>query len=270
MKRILLIVLVTYLGYGVLIYYMQRSLIYPGTSLPSSGGPGGANSASEVLELDLPGGKLLSRFLPAAADGQRRPAVIICHGNMELAQDLFSVAQTFSRLGIGALLLEYPGFGGMPGVPSEKSLADTAVAAYDLLAARSDVDAGRIIAMGRSLGGGVACALSVRRPLRGLILVSAFTSLRPFASRYLLPSFLLKDIYDNQQVLRRYPGNVLIVHGRQDRVVPFSHGERLALAAARPMFVAVDAGHNDAIDHPGFWKAAGRYLAAEGIIALPR
>jgi len=269
MKRILLIVLVTYLGYGALIYCMQRSLIYPGTSLPSSGGPGGANSASEVLALDLPGGKLLSRFMPAA-DGQRRPAVLICHGNMELAQDLFSVAQTFNRMGVGVLLLEYPGFGGMPGVPSEKSLTETAVAAYDLLAARSDVDAGRIVAMGRSLGSGVACALSVRRPLRGLILVSAFTSLRPFTSRYLLPSVLLKDIYDNQQALRRYPGNVLIVHGRQDPVVPFSHGERLALTAARPMFVAVDAGHNDAIDHPGFWKAAGRYLAAEGIIALPR
>ncbi|HPX61500.1 MAG TPA: alpha/beta hydrolase [Deltaproteobacteria bacterium] len=266
-RRLLRIVVLAYLGYGALMFFMQRQMIYPGTSLvrqPSVKLP----VRSEQLLLQLPGGAVSTRFIPASGAGRRHPAVIVCHGNMELADDMATEMLKLHRLGIGVLLLEYPGYGGQPGRPSEPALARAAVAAYDALAKRNDVDPARIIAFGRSLGGGVACALARQRPVSALVLVSTFASLRPFAHGHMLPGFLLRDVYDNQQVLGSFGGPVLIVHGRQDRVVPFWHAERLLSAARNATFKAMDGDHNDIISARQFWPAVQSFLVRQQLVGI--
>ena len=260
---------VAYIMYLLLIFFIQRSLIYPGAKLPAPETPAGIARLSEPVPLNLPGGLVSARYLPLANDGRRHPVVIVCHGNREQATDLSPRFEALHRMGLAVLLVEYPGYSGMPGSATEQSTIAAAVAAYDALIRRSDVDSARIVAFGRSLGGGVACGLSRLRPVRALILQSAFTSLRPFSARYLVPGFLARDVYDNRQALQSYAGPTLILHGRRDRVVPFSHGEQLASSARNARLIPFDAGHSDILDLPGFWDAIGQFLHQEQITTIP-
>jgi fermentation-respiration switch protein FrsA (DUF1100 family) len=118
-------------------------------------------------------------------------------------------------------------------------------AAYDWLAENPVVMKQRIIAHGRSLGGGAAVNLASQRELRGLVLQSTFTHTGQFAWRYLVPSFLVRDNFDNLSVLKHYNKPVLIFHGRKDMVIPFKNGDRLARAAKKGKFFPLRCGHND-------------------------
>ena len=119
-------------------------------------------------------------------------------------------------------------------------------AAWDLLVAMpEEVDSTRIIAFGRSVGGGAAGSLSRQRPLAALILSSAFTGVRALARRYFLPGFLVRHHFDNEEAVRAFQGPVLVQHGTEDTTIPFSHGERLAAAATAGRLLSYDCGHND-------------------------
>src|SRR5699024_8912543 len=129
---------------------------------------------------------------------------------------------------------------------TQDAVTDVAVAAWDLLAARSgEVDPGRIVALGRSVGGGPAAALSLRRPLAALVFSSAFTGIRAYARRYFLPGFLVRYPWDNEAAARAFAGPILVQHGTRDGTVPFAHGERLAAAARDGQLIRYDCGHND-------------------------
>lgn len=268
--RLFRILLISYLVYGTTLFFMQRTLVYPGAKLPPPSRPAGLARMGEPLRLSLPDGPVTARFIAQADNGTRHPVVIVCHGNAELADNLSPRFEELYRMGVSVLLVEYPGFCGMPGTATEDSTTAAAVAAYDALLRRVDVDPARIVVMGRSLGGGVAASLSRQRPLRAMILQSTFTSMRPFSARYLLPGFFVRDVYDNMDALRRFNGPVLITHGRRDRVVPFDHGEQLAAAAGHARFVSFDAGHSDILDQAAFWQAIEHFLVDERIIAAPR
>jgi hypothetical protein len=81
---------------------------------------------------------------------------------------------------------------------------------------------------------------------------------------------LVRDPFDNLAALRRYPGPVLILHGRHDPVIPFAHGEALARAATRATLVEYPCGHNDCPPDPQrFWRDIAAFLTAAGISADP-
>ena len=173
----------------------------------------------------------------------------------------------FSRMGISLLLVEYPGYGRSEGSPSQDSITETFVSAYDVLSSRKDVDASRIIFMGRSLGGGALCALAQKRPSAALILMSSFTSVRSFAIRYLAPSFLVRDPFDNLAVVKNYANPVMIIHGKRDAIIPFGHGQKLHQAAKQSVLIVYEAGHNDCPPNWDiFWKDVEGFLRQHGII----
>ena len=185
-----------------------------------------------------------------------------------LAPDFWPEAlKRFPAMGVGLLLVEYPGYGRSAGSPSQESISETFTRAYDTLAARPDVDPTRIAFFGRSLGGGAVCDLAAKRPAAALILMSSFTSVRSFAIRYLAPSFLIRDPFDNLAAVRNYPGPVLVIHGDSDEVVPFSHGQALHAAARNGKMIVYPAGHNDCPpDWAVFWRDIENFLRAEGIL----
>src|SRR5688572_30832441 len=104
-------------------------------------------------------------FLPAygVAAGRPGPAVIFAHGNAEIIDPYALELEPYRRMGVSVLLPEFRGYGRSGGEPSEEGITDDFVAFHDLLAARPDVDPSRIVFHGRSLGGGVVCALAARR-----------------------------------------------------------------------------------------------------------
>ncbi len=238
----LLLVAAAYLA-GV--FLLQRSVMYPAPPPLARGGLV-AGQAAAVVPLHQPAGAVDALFLPATSGGSGPwPLLIFTHGNGELAEywvDEFTEPRSW---GWAVLLLEYPGYGGSAGKPSEASIHAVASAAHAWARGDARIDARRIVAYGRSLGSGPAARLAADAGLAGLILESAFTSTRPLAARFLVPGFLVRDPFDNVAALRRYRGPLLVLHGRQDAIIPIEHGRTLAAAVPGAEFHELPCGHND-------------------------
>jgi hypothetical protein len=273
--RVLAALAALYLIYAAVIFFTQRSLLYPGRSRPAPEQiPHRAGFERHWLELES--GPVEAWLLLPLDDEARTgaplnrtaaPAMIFFHGNGELIDEWPPLFEGLRREGIVLFLVEFPGYGRSSGTPTQASIIKAAVAAYDLLASRADVDCERIVAAGRSLGGGAACALAERRSIAALLLFSTFTSVRPFAKGYLVPGFLAVDPFENDQVLRVYDGPCLLIHGRHDDTIPYSHGEELAALAKRARFVAYECGHNDfPPDLESWWDDMADFLRSERIL----
>ena len=249
-----------YLIYCGLLFLLQRQMMFPRYMIDV---PPYNNHVSgiERIWIDTGGSKVESWFMPPNQDPRKKPfpVVIFAHGNGELIDFWPDELQQFNQLGIGVLLVEYPGYGRSKGAPSQKSITETFTKAYDILIARKDIDPSRIILFGRSLGGGAVCVLAGKRPSAALILMSTFTSARSFAPKYLAPSFLVRDSFDNLAVVATYPGPVLVIHGKFDEVIPFSHGNTLYKAAMQGKLITYDSGHNDC---PPSWDIFWRDMAS--------
>lgn len=204
------------------------------------------------------GGVGRSLVPPASHDVGRAggPVIVFFHGNGELIDFLTYEFQAPRRWGMGILLVEYPGYGRSAGSPSEASVTAAALAAHDWLASQPSIDRDRIVAYGRSLGGGAAAILAARRGASALVLESTFTSVKSFAHRFWMPEFAILDPFDNLSAVQTYAGPVLVLHGEQDGLVPPTHAKALARANTRAELHLLDCGHNDC-DRP--WGLIGRF-----------
>ena len=81
-------------------------------------------------------------------------------------------------------LVNYRGYGESDGKPSEAALFGDALAVFDALARRPDVDASRIVLVGRSLGSGVAAYVAAERPVAAVVLISPYDSMTAVARRH--------------------------------------------------------------------------------------
>jgi fermentation-respiration switch protein FrsA (DUF1100 family) len=261
------VVLALYAFYCALLYGQQRTMMFPGTGIAAPDPPV-LPPGLVATRLETPQGDVEAWFLPPASPPG--PAVVFAHGNFELIDHATDVIDGFRALGVGVLLVEYPGYGRSAGTPSLASLDAALEQAYDWLATRPGVDASRIHAMGRSVGTGVAARLALRRPVAGLVLQSPFTRIADFAKRMLVPPFLVRDPFDNLDAVARYAGPVLVMHGRHDDVIPFAHGVAVARASPNATFVPLDCAHNDCPrDERAYWRAIGDFMSRRAIAAKP-
>jgi len=259
--------LLIYAAYCVLLFFLQRQVVFPRYMIPTPSVPDLKVLGIEPLWLETSFGKVEAWYLPPILAGKPSPAVIFGHGNGELIDYWPNELGRFASMGVGLLLVEYPGYGRSAGSPSQDSISETFTLAYDRLAARKDVDPSRIVLFGRSLGGGAVCDLALKRPSAALILMSAFKSVSAFAVRYLAPAFLIRDPFDNLTAVRQYKGPVLVIHGNFDEVVPFSHGQALHAAAPNGKMIVYQAGHNDCPpDWAVFWRDVEDFLQAIGVL----
>ena len=261
MIRILLTAAGLYLAYAGLVFFLQRSLIFPRGVIPPFTDPV-RPQGTEVLSIHTGEEAVEAWFIPADATfSGPRPAVIFAHGNAELIDFWPEYLKPLSQNGMHLLLVEYPGYGRSQGRPSEISIHRAFTAAYDQLVAKNTVDPNKIILFGRSIGGGAICGLAKARPSAALILLSTFTSIRYYAPRYGLFPFMIRDPMDNLGVLKEYPGPALILHGKQDELIPFTHATALMSVSRNARLIAYDCGHNDCPpDWNGFWKDVFAFL----------
>lgn len=256
-----------YAAYCLLLFLMQRQVVFPRYMIPTPGLPDFKAMRIEPWWLDASFGKVEAWYVPPASVGKAAPAVIFAHGNGELIDYWPNELGRFASMGVGLLLVEYPGYGRSAGSPSQESISETFALSYDRLAARPDVDPSRIVLFGRSLGGGAVCDLALKRPAKALILMSCFKSVSAFAIRYLAPSFLIRDRFENLEAVRQYQGPVLVLHGQFDEVVPFSHGQALHAAAKNGKMIVYESGHNDCPpDWAVFWRDVEDFLKANGVL----
>jgi pimeloyl-ACP methyl ester carboxylesterase len=256
----------SYVAFLCALFFRQGSIIYPGAQIAVGPAPPEADGVVP-LKIATSQGGVEALFLPAPSAGVQQPVVVFAHGNGEVIDYWISALHGFQERGIGVLLVEYPGYGRSTGSPSERSIRAAMDAAYDRIAADPRVDRNRIFGFGQSLGGGAICLLARDRPLRALILQSTFTSLDSFTTRYWAPSFLLRDHFDNLSSVRHFPGPVLLIHGREDPVIPWQQGQQLAAASPHSTFKLYDCGHVcwDP-EHLPFWQDVMPFLLAADIV----
>jgi uncharacterized protein len=190
----------------------------------------------------------------AAPDG---PVVLFLHGNAGNIATRARLAAWFAATTrCRVLMASYSGYGGNAGAPSEETLCEDGLAAYDHLVAQG-VDARRIVVFGESIGSTPALFVATSRKVAGVVVQSGPSSLSSMALRVYpwlpLASLLVVGKFPNAERVARVEAPVLIVHGRRDTVVPFAEGERLRDAAPPGTeLLAVDgADHNDLFDVAG-------------------
>jgi len=209
--------------------------------------------AGEVTLAMPDGTNVRALYLPGA---QAALTVWYFHGNAEDLGDIEPVLHRLHDAGFAVFAADYPGYGRSPGKPTEESVYAAARVARAYLRKELKVPAERTLIFGRSLGGGPAVQMATEERVAGLILSSAFTSAFRVMTRWrLLPG----DPFQNLPKVGAVGCPVLVMHGREDRVVPFHHGEALFAAAPEPKrSLWVDlAGHNDFMEMAGdaYWKA---------------
>jgi uncharacterized protein len=239
--------------YGVLcgaLYLLQGLLLYhPTPEIPRPG------TGSITLERGAVALKVWELH------PQARPALLYFGGN---AEDVGANIPDFERAfpDRAVYLMNYRGYGGSTGRPSEKTLITDAEALYDWVAARHD----RIAVIGRSLGSGVATALATQRPVERLVLVTPFDSIVNVAAdhfRWLPVRLLLRDRYDSRSRIGAVRAPVLALVAERDEVVWRARSDALIAAipsAQRQVVVVAGATHNDISSFPEYFRAIVRFL----------
>ena len=264
-----------YVCYVALLFVQQRSVMFPGASMDWDGVGRALPAHAEAVSIPASFGHVQGVLLRARqppgrerpAPAARAPAAIFFHGNAEFVDQNVPLLEPLTAAGMHVLLVEYPGYAGTDGRPSRATLDEAALKSYDWLAARRDVDARRIVIIGRSIGTGPAVALARQRPVSAVVLMAAFGSLDDFAHRMGAPALLLRDRYDNL-TLRDYNGPVLLFHGRNDHIIPYRNSEYLLKAVPNATLVPMECGHNDCpFFEPEFIERLRQFLVHNGVLA---
>ena len=238
------------------IYLFQRNLLYfPDTDRPDARELG----LSVVREVELVTGDGLRLLAWYASPGPSQLVIVYFHGNGGNIEYHADWLRRFHDEGFGALFLEYRGYGGNPGSPSEQGLFADARAGLDFLASQG-VEPGRVVLFGESLGTSVAVRMASERPVALLVLESPYTSIAAVAKRHypFLPvDLLLRDRFDALSRIAAVRAPLLVLQGGRDQVVPPQSGRELFAAAPEPkeIWVAPEGGHNDLADFGALDKA---------------
>ncbi len=247
------------LGYGLivlLVYFVQDRLIYfPLHKLETT--PDKHGFAYEDVWLTTEDGvRVHGWFIPAPA---ARATVLHFHGNGGNISHRIERIGLFRRLGLNVFLVDYRGYGRSEGTPSEAGTYRDARAAWRYLTHTRGLAPTAIILHGESLGGGVASWLAAEETPRALIIESSFTSAAQLGAEvypWLPVKWLARHPYPTIEHIARVRAPMLIIHSRDDEIIPFHHGERLYAAAREPkQFLEIRGGHND-----GFIVTGSRYL----------
>jgi fermentation-respiration switch protein FrsA (DUF1100 family) len=181
------------------------------------------------------GTKLHAWWIP---NNQAKFTFLAFHGN---ASNIANRAPTYEFLRsvpANVLALEYRGYGHSEGKPSEAGIYQDSEAAYQYLVNTKAIDPKTIISFGQSLGTAVASHLAAQHKVGGLILEAPFPSASRIAKHFypFLPgvSLLVYSQFDTRARLKEIDVPLLIVHCRQDPVIPFELGREVFEAARNP------------------------------------
>jgi uncharacterized protein len=251
-----------YAGMAAVLFFEQRSLMYFPETIHTSPAQAGLPEAQEATLTTADGEHIVSWQV---APRHGKPVILYFHGN---GGALRYRVQRFRNLiadGIGLVAIEYRGYGGSSGSPSESGLIKDAEAAYAFAAGLYPPQ--QLVLWGESLGSGVAVALAAEKPVGRVILEAPFTSAVALAAMrywYVPVRLLMKDQFRSDERIGKVTAPVLILHGLRDRVVPFTMGEKLFELTQAPKHIVrfLDGGHED-LDRNGALHAVGRFLAGD-------
>jgi len=242
MITLMVVVAIAYLGLCALLFFLQRSMIY----FPQPRSFGGV---STTIALSTQGAQVLVTARPRSGPN----ALVYFGGNAEdVSYSLPSFSAAFPDHAI--YLLHYRGYGGSSGTPSEAALIADAVALFD----KVHIEHENVVAVGRSLGSGVAVHLASVRPVTRLVLVTPYDSLQELAARqfpYVPVRWLLQDKFESWRYAGQVLAPTLVIAAEHDEVIPRASTEALYArfrSGVASLSVVAGASHNTISESPEY------------------
>ncbi len=243
----------------VVLFIFQAKLIYfPNTpSRTLERGPDSIGLAFESVDIVAEDGvRLHGWYIPA---DDRRGVVLFSHGNAGNMSHRLDSIKIFNDLGLDVLIFDYRGYGESDGSPSEQGTYKDGDAVWRYLTEYRAIADAEIIVFGRSLGAAIATYIASEHTPGGLIVESGFTSVPDLAAKiypWLPVRWLTRIIYPNAERLQKVSSPVLVIHSRDDEIIPFDQGQMLFNLAHEPKsFLELRGGHNE-----GFLLSGQHYI----------
>ena len=251
MLKVLFGAISVYAALAILLFLIQRSMLYFPTPAYSASGNAALSLNSDGINLTIETNNLSSDT-----------AILYFGGNAESAYH--SIRQMQPLFGDHALyFMNYRGYGGSGGKPTEQGLYQDALALYDYVAQRH----GQIRLVGRSLGTGIVTFLASQREVKQIVLISPYDSIAEVAAGHypIFPvKWLIKDRYDSYSRAESIRCPSLILAARQDQIVPVRHTQRLVEAmknSEKTVRIFEGVGHNTTDSAQGFDIAIIEFLS---------
>lgn len=247
-------IFLVYIGLGAYLYFNQRNLLY----FPEIGDQQACTlfEGTGAKKLDYNGTTLFHK-----QNGET--LVVFYHGNGGTACDRKLLADFFDKQGISYLFVEYAGYG--DNRSSTKAALEKNV--RDAERFLKKLSFGKFVIMGESLGGGLAAYHATLHAPDKMILVSPYTSISDVAAAHyrVYPArLMIKDNYQIDFGSKGFKGKLLVIHGREDEIIPFALGEKVfrsAPFAEKKFFFIDDAGHNDIFDRQNVFEELAVFFA---------
>ena len=259
----------------VVVYFMQSRMLY----LPGVSGrtltvtPADVGMDYQDVFIETTDGVTLHGWFVAGRSSQ---VLLFFHGNAgNISHRLDSIRQ-FQDLGLSVLIVDYRGYGQSEGRTTEKGIYRDADAAWQYLIEDRGIFASDILVFGRSLGASVAARLAAQQQPLGLIVESSFTSVPDIAQDlypWLPVRWLSRLSHATREYVRDVKCPILVVHSRDDEIIPFRHGEAIFASANEPRtLLAIRGTHNDAFltDARAYISGLRAFLSGLTGSALPR
>jgi len=216
-----------------------------------------SSGSSNIIKIKVENNESISAIYKPNTKSQY--TLLFSHGNAEDIGQNLSYFKSCQKNGLSVFAYDYRGYGTSDGQPSEINTYKDILAAYNYLVTNLEMDPNNIIVHGRSVGSGPSCYLASKKPVGGLILESAFTSIHRVAFGRSMPL----DPFNNLSRIESITCPVLVIHGKQDSVIPISHGGALYRKAKSPKmkYLVNGADHNDLRQKAGnnYWKTLFKF-----------
>ncbi len=200
--------------------------------------------------------KLNGWWIPSKSPGR---TVLFSHGNAGNISHRMDSIRIFNELGLNVFIYDYRGYGLSGGSPSEAGVYIDAEAAWDYLVSVRGIAPDKIIVFGRSLGGSIAANLAGKHLPAMLIIESSFTSAADVAGDlypFVPTSIIFGKSFNTLEFIKKVRCPVLVIHSRDDEVVPFPHGEKIYKSLpGEKYFLELEGGHNS-----GFMVSREKYI----------
>ena len=258
MTRVLVpIVILILLGFGMAEWMRRQSLFYPERHPAGEWDTRSFPLQPEDVTFSSADGTELHGWLFRSASDGDSPLVVFFHGNGGNLTYRAGPAIALAEAGLDVFVFDYRGYGRSRGHPTESSLYDDSLAAWDFMRERHR---GPMLAYGESLGGPYAAFVASRREACAVIADSTFPSIRAVAREVYRPipvHWLLRPGLQTSRFLQRASVPVLVMHSLDDEVIPFRLGQELhdTIEGPRRMYQARSAQHA-AI----FWSSPDEYV----------
>jgi len=254
--KALVLLVAAYAALAALLWWRQERIAFPAPRGPLPAPADVGLAGIRVTATTADGVTLRGWYLPPDSGVPKpAPGLLWFPGNAETIAGIWPLLAAWRPPEFGLLILDYRGYGTSDGRASEAGLYRDGEAAWDALLEHGDIDPGRVVVFGRSLGSAVALHVATVRPVRAVVLESPLSSAAGLRRAHypFLPGALLRLELDNVARAARLAVPLLVFHGDGDRIVPPAMGRAVAAAGRGTFHLIPGAGHNETFAVGAAW-----------------